>query len=315
MTASRLPSRSKRFALVEAINTSLAKKYHRQFVVRAQKNNHYFIIYEPSHLPHFKDISKTKYAGYRVGFYINPGPKFTEIGTQISFNEAAVKNFASNFNESQFSKTMNKILQISESGDIFIYWSSKQALKDSLSSGKKKIAAEDKDIWFRFKSVAEFKKNLKGYEIDDFAKDIGCNAPTSGKGKMPTNRGFNLTISTVIATADCERAAQYLFPLYRWMYDFPKVGRKIRVSDLRRAMTYHYKKSDRVFECGFKGCKVKGIENLDAAHIRADQRYGTDSVTNGVFLCHEHHLIQEGKPVAWQKKAIKLSAKKGTILE
>lgn len=314
MSATRIPSRSKRYQAAVILKDQLALKYHKDLSVRPEKNNRTFMILEEHLLPAFKLNSKTKYANYRVGFEVNPGTKFTYVSLKTSYNESPITNLVSNFDMGTFKKIIKALDKVAVGREKFILWSSKQALSDATTE-KKQIGFDDKVIWFRFESVKGFSEALSDYDVADFQKDLGCKPPPTGKGKEPPNSGFHFEFGVTVHPENAFKAADLLFPMYRWLTKFPNAGRRIRRSDLRRALLASYKRNNKEFECGFKTCNVKGAANLEAAHIIADERFGTDSPTNGVLLCPAHHDLQEGKPLKWQKTSLKVSAKKGTILE
>jgi hypothetical protein len=67
--------------------------------------------------------------------------------------------------------------------------------------------------------------------------------------------------------------------------------------------------------CGYNNCSVKGWSNLQAAHIRPYIKGGKDDPENGVFLCHQHHLEQEGLSLSQQVKILRREIVVHTVLD
>jgi len=314
MTATKIPTRSKRYQLVTNVRDVLIKEHNHRYEVRIEKNQSYFMIQEQDFFPKMKMQSKSKYAGQRVGYRIDPGTSVTSVGITTEYNEAALDNFKRNFDAKIFSSVTDGLLKLSSTKHIYIDWSSKNALIDAKARGKTSLKGDDLRTYFSFKSTQDFQTKLAAYGTSDFIKDVGCNPPTSGaqEDRVPI-RGKSFSIEVVVPTELTIKAAKCLYPLYSWLFSFKKT--RNRNSDLRRKLVSFYEMNDKAFVCAFRNCKTKHIERLIAAHIIPDQKYGTDHPTNGIFLCSEHHLKQEGQTPEWQRKFLKSSARKGTILE
>lgn len=211
-----------------------------------------------------------------------------------------------------------KVLKKAMNHSYYFSWSSKAVAEDS---GRK-----DHENYVENHSFTEFRRFIKEWLGDDspeiFARDIGVNMPNTyknaddfGKVRRGSPRGTMFWLEMTSSSRTCYPISSKLdivVPLFLALYPssvvlYPRSGFRTK---LERA----YNRLGLGFKCGFVGCPITGIEHLEAGHIKPAKTGGSDDVDNGVFLCHKHHLIQEGMPLSDQIRKIKSKYRRHTRL-
>jgi hypothetical protein len=285
-------------------------------VLGSSKGFPFYIIYSPT----FSSIQRASTldgaADYRTGISIQFYKTGIEVGITSIFSRTLLQNFIKNNAQESLNKLVKKTYSMTEE-NVSVCWASKSLLKQT-QGVKNIIKTSDPFIFyysFENDPISNFNKELSEHKItENWISDIGCFPPPSGMGKMQGGRGSHFSIVGYFMPSEKEKIKSFVKFLIPYFASFlPREIIKGRNANLRRALIAHYKKIDEKHECAHIDCRKN--KNLIAAHIKPHAKGGSDTSSNGLWLCSSHHLAQENKPSSWHKTYIKKRFLKHTVIK
>lgn len=141
-------------------------------------------------------------------------------------------------------------------------------------------------------NIQEFLHELDEIEKNGFTRSVFCK---DTKGKTGVGNIFVLSLGRGFNKIDVSKIIAKSWYLFLWLYPSKPVF--TRNSALNRSL----QKVEAQCEIG----KIKNIPKnilssecsgqLEAAHIKPHKQGGSDRLSNGIWLCNNHHRITEGK--------------------
>ena len=177
----------------------------------------------------------------------------------------------------------------------FDYEVFKSIIKDTASYRDEHLLRFKKDgINERIKktNIQEFLHELDEIEINGFTRSV---FGKDTKGKTGIGNIFVLSLGRGFSKIDVSEIIAKSWYLFLWLYPSKPVF--TRNAALNRSL----KKVEAQCEIG----KIKNIPKnilssvcsgqIEAAHIKPHKQGGSDRLSNGIWLCNNHHRITEGK--------------------
>ncbi|HRS97560.1 MAG TPA: hypothetical protein P5040_05190, partial [Smithella sp.] len=141
-------------------------------------------------------------------------------------------------------------------------------------------------------NIQEFLHELDEIEINGFTRSV---FGKDTKGKTGVGNIFVLSLGRGFSKIDVSKIIAKSWYLFLWLYPSKPVF--TRNAALNRSL----KKVEAQCEIG----KIKNIPKnilssvcsgqIEAAHIKPHKQGGSDRLSNGIWLCNNHHRITEGK--------------------
>jgi len=258
-----------------------------------------FYIYPPV----LADVQRARQGGtyFHQGAFVRFKRDEVEIGLGSTHSPAIKEIFLKNTGQSELELIAKKLAQLSD-GDAYMYWDSAIAQKLKNKTIEQQEFLSDAGYFCcNFDSLRGFKSIL----------DVCKIKPESWVNDTMDGRHFE--ISAFFYKHEAAKIDSAIKLLAKYLQNFlPSDKYKTRVDNLRRFLVKLSKEKAIPKICAHKGCQR--VRDLEAAHIKRYIDGGGDDPRNGIWLCHEHHLLQENTDRKWHLKNLKFESIKHSHL-
>lgn len=245
----------------------------------------------------------------RTGLLIEFSGSRTFVGVSTEHLDAPFQWLKTNLSNDP--GILKSTIQRLRSDGIHLNWSSKSKFRTS--------AEKESIIYVHFDDFDDLKDALASEGIPsiyDLISDMGPKMKFVHHDHVHRSRGRYFQIGVWVKGRDpkaIKKVINILGPVYDALYPPPEM-KLLREGNFRRSLQVLYNKNAVSPLCGHLGCRVKGFDKLQAAHIVAVRDGGADTPRNGIFLCHTHHKKLERASLAAYRRAIKAKYKRHTRL-